>query len=645
MRHGISECDLWLNIAMNLVLEIKYPGKTGSDKHLLEDGVYSVGSQEESNRGKPIVINSPFVNKDHALIEQTRAGWVITALQPQVRQRDKGNQLLEVRDPKKIGPGARFIIGNIELQFLAPEKDDIVDAKEALLGLTLDALIGDIHLRVTKETQLLTRTEKPDTEDPKYKSQVRDILANIIDETLADLDGAALHRITGDAARRDMIFRILGSAGVLNSHVPNSNVSEVDKLDFDKLQKMLSRKLGLIRDGKHDVEDLSAVNTRYEERFLSSSKNFSNVLLNKVLRQTLLRSIDDVIFGIGPLEYLTENEFVSEIMVVSADKIFVELNGNLVETGLSFVNEKSSQTITSYIVAQVGKQINVQNPYEDARLKDGSRVNAVVSPVAIDGTALTIRKFRASPLTVEQLIDFGCLSVAMASFLHACVVSKKNILVSGGTGTGKTTLVNWLGSMIPPDERLVTIEDVAELKLDLPHVVRLEARPASPDGKGEITIQHLVKNALRMRPDRIIVGECRGGEAFDMLQAMNTGHEGSLSTLHANTAAEATSRMENLVLMADQGLPIDAIRYQIAGAVDYIVQLKRYANGARKISEIAEIGKIDTVTNRIEVNAIFETDYDHTDPDAKAIFTFAGRTPDDIETLIKFGFDASTLSF
>jgi pilus assembly protein CpaF len=633
-------------IAMELVLEIKYPGKTGADKHLLENGVYAIGSQDESNRGKPITIVSPFVNKDHALIEQTRAGWVIKALQPQIRQRDKGNQLLDVHDPKKIGPGSRFVIGNIELQFLSSEKKaEGAEALEMGQGLSLDAIIGDIHLRVTKETQLLTRTEKPDTEDEEYKGQVREILSKLTDETLADLEGAKLHKLAGDAGRRDMIFRILGSEGVLSGSSPLSDVSDADRHDFERIQKQLGKKLGLLNDGKHEVEDLAIVNEKYEERFSTSSKNYSNVLLAKVLRQTLLRSIDDVIFGIGPLEYLTENEAISEIMVVSADKIFVELNGNLVETGLSFVSEKSSQTITSYIVAQVGKQINVQNPYEDARLKDGSRVNAVVSPVAIDGTALTIRKFRASPLTVEQLIDFGCLSHAMASFLEACVVSKKNMLVSGGTGTGKTTLVNWLGSMIPPDERLVTAEDVAELQLELPHVVRLEARPASADGTGAITIRDLVKNALRMRPDRIIIGECRGGEAFDMLQAMNTGHEGSLSTLHANTAVEATSRMENLVLMADQGLPIDAIRYQIAGAVDYIVQLRRYPNGARKISEIAEIGSIDPVTSRIEVNPIFETDYDHTDPDAKAVFTFAGRTPDDIDILIKAGFDASTLSF
>jgi len=631
---------------MELVLEVKYPGKTDADKHLLEGGVYAVGSQDQSNRGKAIEVNSPFVNKDHALIEQTRAGWVITALQPQIRQRDKGNALLEVRDPKKIGPGSRFVLGNIEFQFLSAEKKQAEEeAQEYKSGLSLNVLIGDIHLRVTKETQLLTRTEKPDTEDEVYIAQVREILSKLTDEALTALQGSDLHRLAGDAGRRDMIYRILGSEGVLSGTTPLSNVSDADRLDFDKIQNQLAKRLGITFITKREVEDLGAVNTQYEARFEVNSKNYSNVLLAKVLRQTLLRSVDDVIFGIGPLEYLTENEFISEIMVVSTDKIFVELNGNLVETGLSFVNEKSSQTITSYIVAQVGKQINVQNPYEDARLKDGSRVNAVVSPVAIDGTALTIRKFRADPLTVEQLIDFGCLSHAMASFLRGCVVSKKNILVSGGTGTGKTTLVNWLGSMIPPDERLVTAEDVAELKLDLPHVVRLEARPASADGEGAVSIRDLVKNALRMRPDRIIIGECRGGEAFDMLQAMNTGHEGSLSTLHANTAIEAMSRMENLVLMADQGLPIDAIRYQIAGAVDYVVQLRRYANGARKISEIAEIGGIDPVTNRIEVNPVFEADYNHSDPDAVAVFTFAGRTPDDIESLIKAGFDASTLSF
>ena len=631
---------------MNLILEIKYPSGNHTDRHELENGVYVIGSGDESDKGKAIKVDSPFVNRDHAQIEFTRAGWAITALKPQIRVTGKGNQLLDVGDLKKIGPNSNFVIGNIEISFLAPkEVKEVVRVKQERLGATLDYQISDLHLRLTKETQLLTRIERPNTEDLEYKAQVLSILENIVDQYVSKLPTKEIHELAADAGRRDMIYRVLGDDGVLSADRADDKVSEKDRLDFDKIQRDLAVTLSVTFDGKNEVETLASVNTNYEKEFARASKNFANTILKLLIRQTIVQSVTDVVFGIGPLEYLRENDNISEIMVVSAAKIFVELNGNLVETGLSFVDEKSAQTITSYIVGRVGKQINVQNPYEDARLEDGSRVNAVVSPIAIDGTALTIRKFGSNPLTVKQLIGFGCLSEAMASFLEACVVSKKNIVVSGGTGTGKTTMVNWLASMIPPDERIVTAEDVAELRFELPHVVRLEARPASSDGDGEVTIRDLVKNALRMRPDRVVIGECRGGEAFDMLQAMNTGHEGSLTTLHANTAVEATSRIENLVLMADQGLPMDAIRYQIAGAVDYIVQLRRYPNGARKISEIAEVGDIDSHTGRVEVNPIFETHYDHTKENAPTYFSFAGRTPEGIESIIKAGFNASFLSF
>ncbi|GLQ35941.1 hypothetical protein GCM10007939_22250 [Amylibacter marinus] len=631
---------------MDLILEVKYPGESKSEKFELDNGVYVIGNQEKSDKGKPVQINSPFVTKDHALVESTKAGWVITALKPQIRMRSsQGNQLLDVRDPKKVGPNSAFVVGNIEFQFLAAEQSQRAAKDDGpRQGASLDALISDVHLRLTKETQLLTRIEKPDTEDPEYMAQVREILKKLTETTLGGLKGTDLHELAGDAARRDLIYRHLGGDGVLTRESDVADFTDADKLALDKIQNTILGKLD-INDHGDSVEVLAKIKENYQVSFAKNSKSFSNSVLRKLLQQTLVSSVDAVVFGIGPLEYLRENDNISEIMVIASDKIFVELKGNLVETGLSFVDEKSSTTITSYIVGRVGKQINVQNPYEDARLLDGSRVNAVVSPVAIDGTALTIRKFSAENLGAEQFIEWGAMSAAMASFLRGCVVAKKNIVVSGGTGTGKTTMVNWLATLIPPDERIVTCEDVAELQLGLPHVVRLEARPASADGEGEVSIRDLVKNSLRMRPDRVVIGECRGGEAFDMLQAMNTGHEGSMTTLHANNGVEAMSRMENLVLMADQGLPIDAIRYQISGAVDFVVQLKRYPNGARKISEVCEIGGIDKTTNRIEVSPIFETRYDYRDSKAKANFAFAGTTPEGIEEIIKAGFDASELSF
>lgn len=629
---------------MDLVLEVKYPDKSGSTKHDLTEGVYVLGSRDESDRGVAVKLENSFVKKDHVILEFTRAGWVITALQPQVRRSDRGNEPLRVHDGQKFGPNSRFVIGNLEFQFLAPEAKVAEAEAVAQEQGTLNAFLSDIHLRVSAETQLLNRIEKPDTEDPKYQADVLEIVIDLVNTSLSALDGREMHRLAADAARRDLIYRILGGTGVMASN-SKLGVSEMDVADFERVQETMVRQLKLERSDETFVEDLAIINTQYEPVFAKSSQGFSNTVLKKLLNLTLVQSITDIMFGIGPLEYLQKNQEISEIMVVAYDKIFVELSGSLIETGLSFVDEKSAATITAYIVGRVGKNISVQNPYEDARLMDGSRVNAVISPVALDGTALTIRKFGTGALQLEDLIRFDALSYAMASFLKGCIVSKKNMIVSGGTGTGKTTMVNWLATMIPPDERIVTVEDTAELRMGLPHVVRLEARPASADGHGAISIRDLVKNALRMRPDRIVIGECRGGEAFDMLQAMNTGHEGSLTTLHANNPVEAASRMENLVLMADQGLPIDAIRYQIAGAVDYVVQLTRYANGKRKISEIAEIGGIDPLTNRVEVNPVFRTYYDHTRRSAVGEFAFSGRTPEGIDEIIKGGFDPETLSF
>ena len=629
---------------MNLVLEINYPDLSEPSRHTLEEGVYVLGSSDESERGTAIKVDGPFVKRDHALLEFTRAGWTITALQPQVRRSDRSNEVLRVHEPSKFGPRSRFVIGNLEFQFLAPEVEEKKEEVVLRQGESLDLFISDIHLKVSAETQLLTRVEKPDTEDPKYRAQVRKIIVGLVDSALVALNGQQVQELAADAGRRDLVYRILGSTGVMAAD-RELGISEIDCLDFDKVQDRMKSILKLSGDEEELVRDLAVLNNEYETAFASASRAFNNTLLSKLLKQTLVQSIMDVMFGIGPLEYLQKNDDISEIMVVASDKIFVELGGNLVMTGLSFTDEKSSQTITSYIVGRVGKQINIQNPYEDARLMDGSRVNAVVRPIALDGTALTIRKFGKSALTLEQLLQFDAMSASMASFLLGAVVSKKNIVVSGGTGTGKTTMVNWMATLIPPDERIVTVEDTAELRLGLPHVVRLEARPPSADGHGAVTIRDLVKNALRMRPDRIVIGECRGGEAFDMLQAMNTGHEGSMTTLHANNPVEAMSRMENLVLMADQGLPIDAIRYQIAGAVDYVVQLTRYPNGKRKTSEIASVGGIDPVTNRIEVNPVFRTYYDHADKKAKGDFAFSGVTPHDIGEIIKGGFDPALLSF
>ena len=303
----------------------------------------------------------------------------------------------------------------------------------------------------------------------------------------------------------------------------------------------------------------------------------------------LIQDVSDDILGYGPIDRLLKDEEVTEVMVNGPAAVYIERFGKLEKTDATFIDEQHLRRIIDKIVGQVGRRIDEATPLCDARLPDGSRVNAVIHPLAIGGPFLTIRKFSTDPYQIDDLIKFGTLNAASARFLQALVVGKLNIIVSGGTGTGKTTTLNVLSSFIPNDERIVTVEDAKELQLHQDHVLSMEARPPNIEGKGQITIRDLVRNALRMRPDRIVVGECRGGEALDMLQAMNTGHDGSLTTIHANSPRDTLSRLETLVLMAGFDLPVRAIREQVASALDCIVQLARLRDGTRRVTHITEV--------------------------------------------------------
>jgi pilus assembly protein CpaF len=309
---------------------------------------------------------------------------------------------------------------------------------------------------------------------------------------------------------------------------------------------------------------------------------------------------------LGPLAPFLNDESVSEIMVNGPLVIAVERNGKIERTDATFRDEEHLVSTIRFIVESVGRRIDDESPLCDARLADGSRVNAVIPPLALDGALLTIRKFSTDPLQVEDLVRFGTLTPAAAALLKACVLARYNIIVSGGTGTGKTTLLNILSSFIPDDERIVTIEDAAELQLRQWHVCRMESRPADLHGRGHVPIRQLVVNSLRMRPDRIVVGECRSGEALDMLQAMNTGHDGSLTTLHANSPRDALSRLETLVLMAGVDLPLQAIRKQMASAINMVVQLNRLRDGSRKLTHVTEVLGIEGDTLTLQDILLFE---------------------------------------
>jgi pilus assembly protein CpaF len=313
------------------------------------------------------------------------------------------------------------------------------------------------------------------------------------------------------------------------------------------------------------------------------------VPLNSDERTRLIAEIGDDVLGYGPLELLLDDDTVTEIMVNGHEQIWVERFGRLSRSETGFTSEAQLRRVIERIVSKVGRRIDESSPLVDARLADGSRVNAIIPPLAVDGSSLTIRKFAREPFKVIDLIRLGTMSIEMAQVLDACVKGRLNIIVSGGTGTGKTTLLNVLSGFIPEHERIVTIEDAVELQLQQEHVIRLEARPANIEGKGEVSIRDLVRNSLRMRPDRIVIGECRGGESLDMLQAMNTGHEGSISTVHSNSPRDAIARLETLVLMAGMDLPVRAIREQISSAIDVIVQISRMKDGSRRITHVTEV--------------------------------------------------------
>jgi pilus assembly protein CpaF len=337
-----------------------------------------------------------------------------------------------------------------------------------------------------------------------------------------------------------------------------------------------------------DEEDHAQTTTRITDA-LNDTIAEMGLTMTKPERQRLLDSVLHDFLGLGPIESLVADSHVTEIMVNGPNQIFVEQKGKLTLSNVQFESEDQLRRVIDRIVSTIGRRIDESSPMVDARLKDGSRVNVIIPPLSLNGPILTIRKFSKDPYKITDLISFGSMTESMAQFLRACVRSRLNMLVSGGTGSGKTTTLNVLSSFIPEEERVVTVEDAAELQLNQEHVVTLESRPATVEGRGRIAIRDLVINALRMRPDRIVVGECRGGEALDMLQAMNTGHDGSLTTIHANSPRDSLNRLETLVLMAGAELPSRAIREQISSAIQVVVQQSRLRDGARKVTAISEV--------------------------------------------------------
>ncbi len=413
--------------------------------------------------------------------------------------------------------------------------------------------------------RLSARSKRPDENSPGPKAP---------DSTPAEP--------TVPAAPRTFQSRVNTPATAGRRRAPADPFLEIKRRVHDALLELLGPSL---YDAKMDEAELDSRVRQTLGQVISAQ----DTMLTTAERQQIQKEISDEILGYGPLEPLLQDPEVTEIMVVGPDRVFVERSGQIHDTNVTFADERHLRRTLDKIVGRVGRRIDESSPMVDARLTDGSRVNAVIAPIALDGSMLTIRKFAADPFGVQDLINFGTISEDVAVLLEACVQGRLNILISGGTGSGKTTTLNVVSSFLSSDERIVTIEDAAELQLFQDHVARMETRPSNIEGRGEVTARDLVRNALRMRPDRIIVGEVRDGAALDMLQAMNTGHDGSLTTLHANSPRDALSRIETMVLMAGVELPTRAIREQVASALDLIVHQSRLRDGSRRITHITEV--------------------------------------------------------
>ena len=521
-------------------IKIKIPDQEVNEGKLVP-GVYRVGSSPASH----LQIDRPSVSGRHAQIAVTDTDVKIMDLDSSNGTFLDGERV--GNEPVKALPGSVIKIGDVEILLVGPEVPK-----------------GDLEVKEN------IPTPRPRT-DPQRKKELTSELKKVVEKALTSgNDSTPVLRISGiPADARPLVQEIKKRAHIELITRLNLKRLAVSGVSEDDLAEKAKKAI-------HDI--LSELSIP-----LPSGVNI------KIVEQELIHEA----IGLGPLEDLIDMDDITEIMVNGPDHVYVEKDGVLLRTDTAFADNNQVQAAIERIVSPLGRRIDESSPMVDARLQDGSRVNAIIPPLSLVGPTITIRKFAKTPFEVQDLINFGSMTPAMATFLDACVKVRKNIIISGGTGSGKTTLLNVVSSFLPMTERIVTIEDAAELQLGQEHVVRLEARPPNIEGKGEVAIRDLVRNSLRMRPDRIVVGECRSGEALDMLQAMNTGHDGSLTTIHANSPRDALSRLETLVMMAGFDLPLKAIREQIASAVTIIVQADRYKDGTRKVTNISEVTKME----------------------------------------------------
>ncbi len=560
-----------------------------------------------------IVLESPLVSKRQAIIRQENGTlWLENV---GINSCMVGNTEVMGGETLQFTPGESVRIWPFTLTF---EAETVAPISRTEMEAHLRTTMAELELRVHRK--LLERFDLYELESNRLgDTNSILLLEKNIEDVCRELN---LFGSENDALLEEVIGLTLRDL-LINQLILDSNQDDHDALakltynEYDvpatlvpERETELHNLMHFIRErlDLENVPDLSAqiqqVESKFAEVFPLVRPHLHQELKKYLILRSLKKDLKDTVFGFGPLQDLLRAPTITEIMVVKSDQIYVERDGVLELSGRRFISDKVTESIIERIVASVGRRIDKSQPLVDARLEDGSRVNAIIPPLAVRGPCLTIRKFPAYRFTMDDLIDLGSITSAAALFLRACVVNRRNILVSGGTGTGKTTMLNVLSSFIPHKERIVTIEDTTELQLHQEHVVTLESKQANVERTGEYTIGDLLKNSLRMRPDRIVVGECRGAEALDMLQAMNTGHDGSMTTVHANSTEDVIKRLEVLVLMAVD-LPVVSIHRQIASALDVIVQITRLPGGKRGVTQISELAGYDAELNQLNILDIF----------------------------------------
>ena len=567
------------------------------------DGETIAIGRDESN---DVVLDSPFVSRRHARIVKEGPGYFIESLG--LNGLTVANRLVPHKQRIKLDYGDEIRLGEFSAYMMAPSMRRVTTERRAVtprkrvmdLEQAMHAdLLERLNLRVTGQSGAA---------DAGHVALIKQQLAEIIQERAKQIDKEMAEHLVREYLWRNVVTELARRA--TGKLMYSYGFEDSDMLDA-KHEETLTRHISDVissfplRLVPHTLkDDVATIEADWSNQMEHIGKKLSPEVRRYLAYRMLTKDIEDVVLGYGPLQDLLEMPNVSEIMVVGKDRIYIEKDGLLQNSGRSFFSEEVVQSIIERIITPIGRRIDRSTPLVDARLPDGSRVNAIINPLSLSGPALTIRKFARIPFTIDDLIEWDTLSEGTANFLRSCVLGRKNLLISGGTGSGKTTTLNVLGSFISGEERIVTIEDSAELQLPQEHLVRLETRPANIEGRGQYTIRDLVRNALRMRPDRLIVGEVRGAEALDMLQAMNTGHDGSLSTIHANTPSDSMMRLETMVLMAVE-IPIRAIREQIVAAIDLVIQIARLQDGRRRITHITEVGGLDPETSQVITDDIF----------------------------------------